>query len=141
METGENSQGLHSALEFSRFVSIALLLLHFYYIGYDAFDHWQLTTKISDRLLSNIAGTGIFEDFDRAKIISLGFLIIVLIGARGRKNDKIKWKNCLVYMIVGLILFFISELFWQLQIEIEEKINLMEVIYFFFSVFNHILDT
>jgi YWFCY protein/Type IV secretory system Conjugative DNA transfer len=121
MDTGENAQGLRSSLELSRFVSIALLLLHFYYVGYDAFDHWQLTSKLSDRLLGNIAGTGLFRDFNRPKYIALGFLIIVLLGARGRKDDKIKWRSCLLFIITGLMIYFISGLLWEVALGIEEK--------------------
>ena len=123
MDTGENSQGLHSALEFTRLLSIVVLLLHYYHIGYDAFEHWQITSKITDQLFKNIEGTGLFKDFNLSKIVSLGFLVIVLIGARGRKNDQLTWKNCLVYVLIGIGLFFSSGLIWLLNIEIEPKIE------------------
>jgi len=123
MDTGENSQGLHSALEFTRLLSIVVLLMHFYHIGYEAFVHWQITSKVTDQLFRNIEGTGLFKDFNLPKIISIGLLAVVLIGARGRKNDRIKWKTCLIYVLAGIGLFFSSGLIWLLPVYIEPKIE------------------
>ena len=43
MQTGENEQGLRKILDMTRLISIVILVLHFYYYCYAAFEHWHLT--------------------------------------------------------------------------------------------------
>ena len=38
MQTGENEQALRKILDMTRLISIAILVLHFYYYCYTAFD-------------------------------------------------------------------------------------------------------
>ena len=89
MNTGENEQGLRKIIDLTRLVSITILILHCYYYCYRAFDDWQLTSIITDRILKNIAQTGLFQNFNKAKLIALGFLMISLIGATGKKEEKL----------------------------------------------------
>ncbi|HMH35260.1 MAG TPA: YWFCY domain-containing protein, partial [Puia sp.] len=121
MDTGENNQGLRKVLELTRMISIVLLLLHFYYVGYDVFDRWKLTTRITDVLLGNIARTGLFASFNRPKFIGLGFLVLVLIGARGRKDERIRLKHCMICLVAGLLLYFVSFFVWQLDLDLAAK--------------------
>ena len=106
MQTGENEQGLRKILDMTRMISIIILLLHFYYFCYGAFKEWNLTAKISDRILSNIAHTGLFRAFHTAKFIALGFLVISLVGAKGRKLEKLTFRAAAHYVWVGVLLFF-----------------------------------
>ncbi len=66
MQTGENEQGLRKILDMTRLMSIAVLILHFYYYCYGAFEQWKLTTTISDRILLQPVG-GVFLITDKAK--------------------------------------------------------------------------
>ena len=93
VNTGENEQGLRAIIDMTRMISIIVLLLHFYYYCYNAFAEWQLTTTITDRLLQNIFATGLFSSFSKSKFIALGFLVISLMGARGKKNEKLHYKT------------------------------------------------
>lgn len=106
MNTGENEQGLRKILDMTRLMSIVMLGIHFYYYCYKAFEHWKLTAEISDRLLKNISRTGLFTHFNNAKLIALALLIISLFGARGRKDEKINYKNAFAYIITGLLIYF-----------------------------------
>ena len=108
MQTGENEQGLRKILDLTRMISIAVLLIHFYYYCYTAFSEWQLRSAITDRLLQNIFHTGLFSSFNKSKLIALLFLIISLIGARGKKHEKLNYKTSFGYIITGLFLYFIS---------------------------------
>ena len=114
MNTGENEQGLRAILDMTRLISIVLLLLHFYYVGYDAFSEWQLTSKFSDRILTNVDKTGLFHPFQKVKFISLGFLLIGLLGVKGRKNNKVRYKSCLWQLGIGVVLYFFSTAIWFL---------------------------
>ena len=108
MSTGENEQGLRKIVDLTRLISIVLLGIHFYYYCYQAFDAWHLTTEISDKLLLNMARTGLFRQFHLSKFIALILLIISLLGVRGKKDDKIKYPKVLAYIITGLLLYFCS---------------------------------
>src|SRR5690554_5685141 len=92
VQTGENEQAMRKILDMTRFISIVILVLHFYYYCYAAFSQWALVSEFSDRILGNIRNTGIFDGLHRSKLISLGFLIISLLGAKGRKDEKLNYR-------------------------------------------------
>ncbi|MET4545668.1 putative Mn2+ efflux pump MntP [Pedobacter africanus] len=106
--TGENEQALRKILDMTRLIAIIILLLHFYYQLYAAFREWGLVSDFSNRILGNITRTGIFHDFHRAKLIALGILLVSLIGARGRKSEKLNHRTALAYLVTGLITYFIA---------------------------------
>lgn len=108
MQTGENEQGLRKILDMTRLISITVLLLHFYYYCYGAFQQWEIRSEITDRLLQNIYNTGLFSSFQKSKLIALIVLIISLFGARGRKNEKLGFKTAAVHILIGLTLYFAS---------------------------------
>ena len=108
MHTGENEQGLRKILDMTRMISILLLGLHFYYYCYRAFEAVGLTAELSDRLLINIKNTWLFSSFNKSKLFSLAFLVISLLGAKGRKNEKLNRKTAFAYLITGLLLYFLS---------------------------------
>jgi hypothetical protein len=104
--TGENEQGLRKILNLTRLISLVLLVLHVYFQYYGAFRQWQLTHPITDRLLDNIADTGLFTPYVKAKGIALGFLFISLLGAKGRKSQSIKPRTVFLYILIGIGLYF-----------------------------------
>lgn len=110
LQTGENEQALRKVLDMTRLISIIILILHFYYYCYSAFSHWGLVNEFSDRLLGNIHNSGIFKEFHRSKLISLAFLAISLLGARGRKDEKLNYKVAFAYILTGLLIYFVSYL-------------------------------
>jgi hypothetical protein len=118
MQTGENEQGLRKILDLTRMMSIAVLLIHFYYYCYGAFKQWELRSDITDRLLQNIYNTGLFSNFNKSKLIALIVLIISLFGARGRKDEKLGLKNAFAYIIAGLLIYFISFLLMRLELDL-----------------------
>jgi hypothetical protein len=117
MHTGENEQGLRKILDMTRLISIALLIFHFYYYCYAAFQQWQLTATLTDRLIGNIQDTGLFNNFHTSKAIALGFLLISLLGAKGRKAEEIKYKNAVVHIVSGLLIYFFSYLSLLVDLE------------------------
>lgn len=95
VQTGENEQALRKILDMTRLISIVILVIHFYYYCYAAFQEWELSSTFSDRILGNIYRTGLFSYFTKSKLISLGFLMISLLGAKGRKDEKLSYKTAL----------------------------------------------
>jgi hypothetical protein len=113
---GENEQGLRKILDLTRMISIAILLLHFYYYCYGIFKEWEIRSGISDRLLQNIYNTGLFSNFHKSKLMAIIVLGISLFGARGRKDEKLGLNSALVYILTGMILYFTSFIVLRLEI-------------------------
>ena len=113
--TGENEQGLRKILDFTRFASIFILLLHFYYYCYAAFKHWEIKSAITDRLMTNIMHTGVFNNHATSKYLVMGLLTISLLGAQGKKDEKINWKTVTAYLVIGALLFFGSKILLKLN--------------------------
>ncbi|MBX9890730.1 MAG: YWFCY domain-containing protein [Chitinophagaceae bacterium] len=117
--TGENEQGLRKIVDLTRFASIFILLLHFYYYCYVAFEQWEITSTITDRLMKNISNTGLFQNQLTSKFMALGLLVISLFGAQGKKDEKINWKSIAAYLLIGLLLYFSSQLYFKLQYDVQ----------------------
>jgi Ca2+/Na+ antiporter len=108
MNTGENDQAMRKILDMTRLISILILCLHFYVVCYGAFGEWHWVSGLSDRIITDIMLTGLLTGFNKAKLISLGFLSISLIGVQGKKDERQTWKTAILYMIAGLLFFFVS---------------------------------
>jgi hypothetical protein len=76
VQTGENQQALRKMLDITRLISITILALHFYYYCYAAFIEREFTAGLTDRLMSNIKATGLFNNYHKSKVFALGFLAI-----------------------------------------------------------------
>ncbi|MDN3657845.1 conjugal transfer protein MobC [Ferruginibacter paludis] len=118
-QTGENEQGLRKIVDLTRFASIFILLLHFYYYCYAAFRQWEFRSTITDRLMTNIMHTGLFSSQYTSKFITIGLLIISLLGAQGKKDEKINWKAVASYLLIGILLFFSSGILLRLNYSLE----------------------
>src|SRR5215217_5961531 len=112
--TGENEQGLRKIIDLTRMISIVILLLHFYFTCYAAFQRWSFTTTITDRILNNIARTGLFKTLNTSKLIALGFLTVSLIGVKGRKTEALSHKIAFAHIGAGLLVYFSSVYFFNL---------------------------
>ncbi|MBZ4033909.1 YWFCY domain-containing protein [Flavobacterium sp. 17A] len=106
MQTGENEQALRKILDMTRLMGIAVLLIHFYFYCFDSFRQWNLAPDFACRILENIHRTGLLESFHKSKLFVLGLLVISLMGARGRKDEKLHFKTAFYYIGLGLIFYF-----------------------------------
>ncbi|MFV8344049.1 conjugal transfer protein MobC [Flavobacterium sp. XS2P39] len=118
MHTGENEQALRKIMDMTRLISILLLVIHFYYYCYAAFREWHLVSSLGNTILSNIHNTGLFSNFYKSKFFVLGLLMISLIGAKGRKDEKLNYKTAFAYIITGILIYFISCFSLYLKTEI-----------------------
>jgi len=117
-QTGENEQGLRKIIDMTRIISITILLLHFYFYCYKAFEEWQFTSSITDRILFNFK-TGLFKNFYFSKVMALGLLFISLVGARGKIDEKLNARSILFWLSVGIIIYFLGSLFFKMDAAIE----------------------
>lgn len=118
MQTGENIQGLRKIIDFTRLLSLIVLGIHLYISCYGAFKQWQLTAGITDHLLDILIKTGIADGNLKPKFIALGLLAVSLIGAKGKKDEKISLKIAITYIGIGLVIYFITGFFLLLQISL-----------------------
>lgn len=79
---------------------------------------WHWVAPISDRILGNIVRTGLFSSFHKSKLIALGFLGIALIGVKGKKDEKQNFKTAGIYLLAGLVFYFISYFLLLVNIKI-----------------------
>ncbi len=115
MNTGEDTQGLRKIIDMTRAISIIILALHFYISCFGTFQQWHLTAPITTRIVINIARNGLFKNNLKPKLSALLALVVSLIGAKGRKDDKIQRKTIVVYLLTGLLIYFISALCFYIQ--------------------------
>lgn len=108
MSTGENEHALRRILDMTRLISILLLIIHFYHDGHAAFVFWHCTSGMADRLLQNLARSGLLPGAAKSKFIALVFLSISLLGAAGSKNEHIRAKTALSRLLGGLLFYFCS---------------------------------
>ncbi len=119
MQTGENEQALRKILDMTRLMSLIILFLHFYYHCYNAFRFWGIRSGMTDRILDNVEATGLLTSVTKPKLFALGLLVISLFGAKGRKDEKLNSKTALLYIISGLIVYFLSALLLEIKMEMQ----------------------
>lgn len=134
--TGENEMGLRKIIDMTRMISIVLLLIHFYYYCYKAFVEWGLTHSISDKLLLNISRTGLFGHPFKSKLLALLLLAVSLVGAKGKKSERVNYRTVFAYLFTGLLLYFLSGLSLHLE---GIKLTSVAVAYFGITAAGYIL--
>ena len=116
MQTGENEQALRKIIDFTRLLSIAVLVIHCYLYCYPALKKTGLTYPIVDTLLRPIAKIPIFAIATRAKDTALILLIVSLLGSKGQPDEKIRSANILALCLSGLMFYFgmtgPTQLYW-----------------------------
>ncbi len=108
--TGENENDLRKILDLTRLSSVGVLALHVYYQCYGAFKSWNLVSGFTDKILANVAATGLFKTFNRAKWLCLVLLVIGLLGVQGKKDTSQDWKTVVTCLAIGALLYFASAL-------------------------------
>ena len=119
MNTGENVEALRKIIDLLRKGSILLLCLHYYVYCYAAFMDWGLTHRAVEGFMTNLARTGLFGNFYISKLTALGLLAVSLIGAKGKKDDKLRLSVALRHLFIGLGLFGASHLVLRLTTSVE----------------------
>lgn len=122
--TGENDQALRKILDMTRAISLIFLGLHFYYYGYAAFKSWGIVSEFSDRIIGNIARTGLFSYFLNSKLFALGFLSVSLVGAKGKKSEKLSYRDAAMYVTLGTTIYLLSYFLLLINLAVNTKLSL-----------------
>ncbi|MCH7414315.1 YWFCY domain-containing protein [Belliella sp. R4-6] len=135
MGTGENEEALRKIIDLTRKVSFGILALHFYVYCYSSFEKWGFTHPISDRVLLNLQSTGIFNHILVTKIMALVLLLISLLGAAGKKDEKIRFAHAAFPFFSGLVVFPLSHILLRLDFDQE----IVCIIYMIVTIIGYIL--
>jgi len=108
MQTGENIQGLRKIMDFTRLLSLAILAIHFYIFCYGAFHDMGLTAPITDLVIIAFSNLPVFKSEFLSKAATLLLLTVSLIGAKGRKEEKINKRMIAVYILTGFMIYTLS---------------------------------
>lgn len=109
METGENIQSLHKILDFIRFGSILLLLIHFYSVCFPSVQQLGLSFNLLNKVIYNLSSNfSLLSGINKQKVSILLLLAISLLGVRGKKSEKLTVQPIILYISVGLLFFFAS---------------------------------
>ncbi|WP_442795432.1 conjugal transfer protein MobC [Pelobium manganitolerans] len=118
MQTGENDQALRKIADMARFIAVTVLVVHFLYLFYPQPSMTDDGNPILSRLARATARTGLFGGFIRAKLFSLLFLLLSLMGIKGRKTQNASIYLPFIFVTVGLVFYFNAFVlgFFKLQI-------------------------
>ncbi|MCD8739100.1 YWFCY domain-containing protein [Mucilaginibacter roseus] len=108
MQTGENEQALRKIIDFTRLLSIAILIIHFYLRCYHTFYKLKLTHEVVDHILLPLSKTTAFNTMLFAKLSALLLLVVSLMGSKGKRDEKIRAKTIVTYCVTGLLIYFFS---------------------------------
>jgi hypothetical protein len=111
MGTGENEQGLRKIIDFTRLLSIGILLIHFYMSCYFFFMENGASSSITNRILLHISKLSIFNTAFYAKLWVFGLLLIYLFANKSRKRLNGNALHLTLVFFVGFLIFFGSQLF------------------------------
>src|ERR1700712_5787248 len=108
MQTGENEQALRKIIDFTRLLSIAILIIHFYLCCYATFQQFHLTHPIVDHIILPLSKMAVFKTMLAAKLSALALLIVSLVGSKGKRDEKIRPQTIVTYCVTGLLIYFVS---------------------------------
>jgi len=135
MQTGENEQALRKIIDFTRLLSIAILIIHFYLSCYSAFQELKLTHKVVDHILVPLSRMTVFKTAFIAKASALLLLMVSLVGSKGKRDEKIRPKTIVTYCFTGLLLYFIS----SLSLALPYRVIIVMALYIATTAFGYLL--
>src|SRR5690606_11741602 len=125
MGTAENEQGLRKILDYTRLLSISILVLHFYLSCYLVFEAAGFHSEITDKILSKISLIGVFNSGIISKSVAFLLLFISLMGAKGRKDELTNLKTWIIGILIGIVLYYGSVYCFRLEL----KLNTLVLLY------------
>ena len=100
-----------------RGISVIFLLVNCYWFCYEAFQQWNFTLGIINKILMNFQRTtGLFSSILWTKLFCVVFLALSCLGTKGVKEEKITWPKIWTVLFVGFVFFFLN--WWLLALPI-----------------------
>ena len=92
---------MRQILDLTRKLSIIILLVNAYLALPELFESWGLVRPLWDTFLKDLAKLPFLGRDLYAKGLSLGLLLVSLMGAKGKKDVPVHWPTALVAMFLG----------------------------------------
>ncbi len=138
MQTGENEQALRKIIDFTRLLSLAILIVHFYLSCYPAFQAWGLTKPLVNHVVLPLSRMVIFKTVLYAKASALLLLLASLIGSKGKKDETIRIKTIVTYCFSGLDNLLYQQSVIALKLPIQYDYNTVYQLNFIGVFFNNV---
>ena len=117
MAQEDDLRALGKVMDFMRGISVIFLLVNCYWFCYEAFQQWQFTLGIIDKILMNFQRTtGLFSSILWTKLFCVVFLALSCLGTKGVKEEKITWPKIWTVLFAGFMFFFLN--WWLLALTI-----------------------
>ena len=117
MAQEDDLRALGKVMDFMRGISVIFLLVNCYWFCYEAFQQWQFTLGIIDKILMNFQRTtGLFSSILWTKLFCVVFLALSCLGTKGVKEEKITWPKIWTVLFAGFVFFFLN--WWLLALPI-----------------------
>lgn len=110
MGTGENEQALRKIVDMTRICSMVILSMHVYFYCHRTMIEWGYTYELIDRVMINVARTGLFKTIWHTKLLAMLLLLVSLVGAKGKKDETINATTSALMIILGMLLYLICHL-------------------------------
>ena len=118
MAQEDDLRALGKIADFSRTMGFALLFLNLYWFCYVFFESYGWSSAISDKLLLDLSKTGLFEYAINTKLGGLVLLVLSCMGIKGKKSEKMEWKQIIIIGGIGVVLFFFNDLYNYAELSI-----------------------
>ena len=124
MQQEDDLRGLAKVMEFMRAISILFILINIYWFCYEAFQQWNLTIEILNKILLGFQRTtGLFSSILWTKLFAVVFLALSCLGTKGVKDEKISWSKIIILLVIGSQLFFLN--WWILSLSLPMLANIV----------------
>ncbi|MES5131663.1 MULTISPECIES: conjugal transfer protein MobC [Prevotellaceae] len=132
MAQEDDLRALGKVMDFMRGISVIFLLVNCYWFCYEAFQQWNFTLGIINKILMNFQRTtGLFSSILWTKLFCVVFLALSCLGTKGVKEEKITWPKIWTVLFFGFVFFFLN--WWLLVLPIG-KIGVASLYIFTLSV-------
>ena len=109
MQNEDDLRGLAKVMDFMRAVSVLFVVIHIYWFCYGTLREQNLTNTVIDKILMNFQDSaGLFSSPVYTKLFSTLFLALSCLGTKGVKAEKITWGKINIYLIGGVVLFYMN---------------------------------
>ena len=117
MAQEDDLRALGKIMDFMRGISVIFLLANCYWFCYEAFQEWNFTLGIINKILMNFQRTtGLFSSILWTKLFCVVFLALSCLGTKGVKEEKITWPKIWTVLFSGFVFFFLN--WWLLALPI-----------------------
>ncbi len=122
MQSEDDLRGLAKVMDFMRAISIMLVLIHIYWYCHAYFVSMNYTVSVVNKILLNFQdNTGLFNHIIITKFFSVLFLALSCLGTKGVKNQKVTWTKITLFLILGILFFFINWWILDLNLSLSSK--------------------